>query len=143
MVLTEPEDKEPLLPGRAYLAARDYHLLIANRHFALSTDHPIGFARPSIDVLFESAADEFQERAIGVILTGANRDGAHGLATLKSRGGLAIVEDPATAISREMPQAAIAQVKADWILPLDEIAPRLVTLSGLTESRERILSTPV
>ena len=74
----EPEDKEPLLAGRAYLAPRDYHLLIENRSFALSTAQSVRFARPSIDVLFESAADVFQTAAIGVILTGANSDGARG-----------------------------------------------------------------
>ena len=83
-----------MLPGHAYLAPRDYHLLIENGSFALSTDPPVGFARPSIDVLFESAADEYQERAIGVILTGANHDGARGLAAIKAQGGLTLVEDP-------------------------------------------------
>jgi two-component system, chemotaxis family, protein-glutamate methylesterase/glutaminase len=127
--VVEPEDKEPLRRGHAYLAPRDYHLLIENQSFALSTDPPVGFARPSIDLLFESAADEYQERAIGVILTGANRDGARGLAAIKSRGGLTLVEDPVSAACRELPEAAIAQTKPDWILPLEEIAPRLRQLS--------------
>ena len=127
--VSEPDDKEPLLGGHAYLAPRDYHLLIANRGFALSTAAPVGFARPSIDVLFESAADEYQERAIAVILTGANRDGARGLAAIKSRGGLTIVEDPVSAFSPEMPEAAIALTQPDWILPLQEIAARLQELS--------------
>jgi two-component system chemotaxis response regulator CheB len=131
--VNEPEDKEPLLPGHAYLAPRDYHLLIENRSFALSTDPAVGFARPSIDVLFESAADQYQERTIGVILTGANRDGARGLAAIKSRGGITVVEDPASATCREMPDAALAQTNADWILALQEIAPRL---QQLTESGE-------
>jgi two-component system chemotaxis response regulator CheB len=135
----EPEDKEPVLPGHVYLAPRDYHLLTENRSFALSTEPPIAYARPSIDVLFESAADEYEERAIGVILTGANSDGARGLAELKSRGGLTLVEDPGSAASREMPEAAIAGTKVDFILPLEEIAPYLeklsnsVTLFGLPE----------
>jgi len=127
--VVEPEDKESLRRGYAYLAPRDYHLLIENQSFALSTDPPVGFARPSIDVLFESAADEYQERVIGIILTGANRDGARGLAAIKFRGGLTIVEDPVSAACREMPEAAIAQTKPDWILPLEEIAPRLHKLS--------------
>ena len=131
----EPEDKEPLVGGRAYLAPRDYHLLVESRSFALSTDPAVGFARPSIDVLFESAADEYRERAIGVILTGANRDGARGLAAIKSRGGITIVEDPRSALSREMPDAAIALTHADWILPLPEIAPRLRDLSESATSR--------
>jgi two-component system chemotaxis response regulator CheB len=125
----EPDDKEPLVGGRAYLAPRDYHLLIENRSFALSTAESVRFARPSIDVLFESAADAFQTGAIGVILTGANSDGANGLAKIKSRGGLTIVEDPASAAARELPDAAIAQTTPDWILALDQIAPRLITLS--------------
>jgi two-component system chemotaxis response regulator CheB len=134
--VTEPEDKDPVLPGHAYLAPRDYHLLIADRCFALSTDPPVGFARPSIDVLFESAAREYQERAIGVILTGANRDGAHGLAAIKSRGGLTLVESPISAASRQMPEAAIAQTKPDWILPLQEIAVRLCKLTESGASPE-------
>jgi two-component system chemotaxis response regulator CheB len=129
LAVSEPEDKEPLVSGHVYLAARDYHLLIENGSFGLSTDPPVGFARPSIDVLFESAADEFHERTIGVILTGANRDGARGLAAIKSRGGSTIVEDPRFAACREMPEAAIALTTPDWILPLSEIAPQLIKLS--------------
>lgn len=128
--VTEPEDKEPLVPGHVYLAPRDYHLLIENGSFALSTDWPVAYARPSIDVLFESVADEYEERAIGVILTGANRDGARGLMKIKARGGLTLVEDPAFAEYREMPEAAIAQTRVDWVLPLPEIAPRLEKLSN-------------
>jgi len=124
----EPEDKEPLKAGRVYLAPREYHLLLEKRSLALSTDPAVAFARPSIDVLFESAADEYQARAIGVILTGANRDGARGLAAIKSRGGLTIVEEPASATCRELPDAAIALTQADWILPLKWIAPRLQKL---------------
>ena len=86
--VTEPEDKESLLAEHVYLAPRDYHLLIEEKSFALSTESPVAFARPSIDVLFESAADEYKEHAIGVILTGANRDGARGLARIKTNGGI-------------------------------------------------------
>jgi len=126
--VSEPEDKEPLVPGRVYLAPRDYHLLIENRSFALSTDHAIAFARPSIDVLFECVADEYGDRAIGVILTGANQDGARGLAKISSQGGVAVVENPESATSPEMPRAALAATKVDWILSLEEIAPRLEKL---------------
>jgi len=128
--VTEPEDKETVLPGRAYLAPRDYHLLVESGRFALSTDAPVAFARPSIDVLFESVADEYHERAIGVILTGANNDGARGLAKIKEQGGLAMVEDPITAECREMPDAAINHTNVDWILPLQEIAASLHRLSN-------------
>lgn len=130
----EPEDKETVVPGRAYLAPRDYHLLIENRSFALSTDAPVSFARPSIDVLFESAADEYQNRAIGVILTGANHDGARGLAAIKAQGGLTLVEDPNTAACREMPDAAINLTKVDGILPLQELAARLQKLSNIAQA---------
>jgi len=124
----EPEDKEPIETGHAYLAPRDYHLLVESGSFALSTDSPVVYARPSIDVLFESAADEYGDRAIGVILTGANHDGARGLGKIKARGGLTIVEDPASAVCRAMPEAAIAQTTVDWVLPLPEIAACLEKL---------------
>jgi len=129
VAVAEPEDKEPVQRHHAYLAPRDYHLLIEKQSFALSTDRPVGFARPSVDVLFESAAEEYRDRAIGVILTGANRDGARGLAAIKSRGGLALVQDPVSAACGEMPQAAINQTEPDWVLPLEEIAPLLNKLS--------------
>jgi two-component system chemotaxis response regulator CheB len=128
--VTEPEDKEGIRPGRVYLAPRDYHLLIDGPSFALSVDPPISYARPSIDVLFESAADQYKERAIGVILTGANQDGAHGLAAIKRQGGVTLVQDPRTAAHREMPDAAVARTTPDWILPLPEIAARLNVLCG-------------
>ncbi len=127
--ISEPEDKESILQGHAYLAPRDYHLLVTDGSFALSTDSPVAFARPSVDVLFESAADEFNERTIGVILTGANRDGARGLAAIKSRGGLTIVENPELATCREMPDSAIAGSAVDRILALEEIGPFLGSLS--------------
>lgn len=123
--VTEPEDKELVRSGRVYLAPRDYHLLIENRSFALSVDHAVAYARPSIDVLFDCVADEYGDKAIGVILTGANRDGARGLAKISSQGGVTLVENPETAASSEMPRAALADTKADWVLPLEEIAPCL------------------
>ncbi len=123
--ITEPEDKERILPGHAYLAPRDYHLLVEGDSFALSTDPPVGFARPSIDVLFASAADQYAERTIGVVLTGANRDGAHGLAAIKLRGGFALVEDPALAACPEMPEAAIAATAVDRIMSVAELGPFL------------------
>ena len=128
--VTEPEDKEAILPGHVYLAPRDYHLLIEGTAFALSVDAPVAYARPSIDVLFESAADQYKDRTIGVILTGVNRDGSRGLAAIKSHGGLTLVEDPQTAAHAEMPEAAVASAEPDWVLPLDQIAGRLITLCG-------------
>ena len=128
--VSEPEDKEAILPGHVYLAPRDYHLLIDGNSFALSVDPPVSYARPSIDVLFESAADQYKENTIGVILTGANRDGARGLAAIRTHGGLTLVEDPHTAAHAEMPEAAIAGGHPDWILPLGEIAGRLISICG-------------
>ena len=117
----DPDDKTALEPEHVYLAPPDYHLLVENGHLALSTDAPVQFARPSIDVLFESAADAYGERAIGIVLTGASEDGAAGLARIKDRGGVAIVQDPGTSLRRTMPDAAIAATQADAILPLEEI----------------------
>jgi two-component system chemotaxis response regulator CheB len=115
------EDKLPIEDGNVYVAPPDYHLLIERGTFALSIDERVQFARPSIDVLFESAADAYRERVIGVILTGSNEDGAAGLARIKERGGVAIVQDPAEAERRAMPDAAIAATVADAVLPLHEI----------------------
>jgi two-component system chemotaxis response regulator CheB len=129
--VAEPDDKEPILQGHVYLAPRDYHLLIEGASFALSTDPPVGFARPSIDILFESAAEGYGEQTIGVILTGTNRDGAQGLAAIKAHGGVTLVEDPATAAHREMPDAALARSTPDWVLPLQEIAIRLNKLGNV------------
>lgn len=92
-------------------------------HFALSTDEPVNHARPSIDVFFESVAEAYGEKVIGVLLTGSNEDGAQGLAVIKQRGGLTISQDPKTAKARAMPRAAIALNAADYILPLKEIGP--------------------
>jgi two-component system chemotaxis response regulator CheB len=120
-IVGDPDDKTELEPGRVYLAPPDYHVLVEDGHVALSTDEPVRFARPSIDVLFESAADAFGHRAIGIVLTGANDDGARGLARIKEQGGVAIVQDPSTSARRTMPDAAIAATHADAILPLEEI----------------------
>lgn len=123
--VAEPNDKDAVEPGRVYLAPRDYHLLVEDGRFALSVDAPVTYARPSIDVLFESAADVYGGDAIGVVLTGANRDGARGLARIKERGGFAVVQDPAEAESRTMPEAAREAAKIDRVLGLAGIAPLL------------------
>jgi two-component system, chemotaxis family, protein-glutamate methylesterase/glutaminase len=126
--IREVEDKDEILPGHIYLAPPDYHLLVELGHFALSTDEPVSYARPSIDVLFESAADIYTEQVIGVILTGANQDGMQGLQKIKARGGTTIVQEPATAESNIMPEAAISAVRVDWILTLSDIACQMVKL---------------
>ncbi len=132
--VSEPEDKEPIMAGRVYLAPRDYHLLVERGNFALSTEAPVYFARPSIDVLFESAADAYGAGVVGVVLTGANGDGARGLARIKAAGGVAVVQEPATARAPEMPRAAIGAAAVDRVLPLPEIAP---FLNGLGQEAAR------
>ena len=117
----EAEDKMPIEPRHVYLAPPDYHLLIERESLALSVDERVQFARPSIDVLFESAAAAYGRGVIGIILTGANEDGAAGLAQIKARGGVSVVQDPAGAERRAMPDAAIAATVADAVLPLEEI----------------------
>ncbi len=106
--VVEAADKDPIEPGHVYVAPPDYHLLVEVGSFALSVDERVQHARPSIDVLFESAADAYGAGVIGVVLTGANADGAAGLARIAARGGVAIVQDPETAEAREMPEAALA-----------------------------------
>ena len=126
--VSEPGDKEPVEPRHVYVAPADYHLLVEDSHFALSVDARVQFARPSIDVLFESVAEVYRDRAIGIVLTGANEDGAAGLAAIKRNGGVSIVQDPHTAERRMMPDAAIAGSVADAVLPLEQIAPFLYGL---------------
>jgi two-component system chemotaxis response regulator CheB len=135
--VADAEDKQPIAPGRVYLAPPDYHLLVEPGAFSLSVDAPVLFSRPSIDVLFESAADAYGERATGVLLTGANADGAAGLARIRARGGLTIVQDPAGAAQPAMPEAAIAAGGAQRVLALDEIAPLLNETCGSADSSRR------
>ena len=130
LTIVEAEDKMAVEPGRVYLAPADYHLMVEERGLlALSTDPPIRSARPSIDVLFQTAADAYRDGLLGVVLTGASADGAEGLAAVKAYGGRAIVEDPATAECRTMPAAALAATAVDYVLPLDRIGDHLVTLA--------------
>jgi two-component system chemotaxis response regulator CheB len=124
----EAGDKDPIEAGRIYMAPADYHLIVEADGFALSTEGAVRHSRPSVDVLFDTAADVYAERLVGVVLTGANDDGAYGLMRVRRRGGLTIVQDPSTAERAEMPQAAIATGAAQRVLPLDEIAPLLASL---------------
>ena len=125
-------DKEPLLGGAIYLAPSDYHTMVEGKHLSLSTEDVVQFARPSIDVLFESAANSYGSSLIAVILTGANEDGAEGLRRVKELGGYTIVQDPKTAVRREMPEAALAKLRPDRVLGLDQIGPALVELCTST-----------
>ncbi len=128
MDVVEADDKLPLVPGRVVLAPAGYHLLVDDGAVELMCDEQVQFSRPSIDVLFESVADSYGTRAVGVVLTGANADGARGLAAIAGRGGHTIVQDPATAERTEMPEAALEAVTLDAVLALDEIGPRLHAL---------------
>jgi two-component system chemotaxis response regulator CheB len=126
----EAGDKDPIEPGRVYLAPPDYHLLVEPAGFALSTDEQVQYSRPSIDVLFDSAADTYGRRLMAVVMTGANADGAYGIERVKRRGGTTIVQDPETAEKRDMPDAAIATGAADRVVPLEAIAPTIVELAA-------------
>lgn len=124
----EAEDKEPL-DCKVYFAAPGYHLLIeADRTLALAVDEPVHFSRPSIDVLFQSAADAFGTGVLGIILSGANEDGAAGLAAIVARGGRALVEDPDAAEYPMMPRAALDAAPGATALTLDEIRRALLRL---------------
>jgi two-component system chemotaxis response regulator CheB len=132
LMVTEVEDKEMIVGGRVYLAPPDYHLLAEpDRTFALSTEAPVRYARPSIDVLFESAADVYREKVVGVLLTGASVDGARGAHRIKQQGGWLIVQDPATAESRVMPEAGLAATQADEVVAIDRIAESLQHLAAV------------
>jgi two-component system chemotaxis response regulator CheB len=129
-IVSDVDDKMPLARDHVYIGPPDYHLLVEDGHLALSTDAPVQYARPSIDVLFDSVADAYGARAVGIVLTGANADGAAGLARIKRQGGVAIVQEPESSSRRAMPDAAIAATEADAILPLDEIPAFLYGLCG-------------
>lgn len=127
----QAEEKDPILPGVIYLAPANYHLLVElDRTFSLAVFERVNYARPAIDVLFESAAEAYQQRLIGIVLTGANNDGSQGLKTIKAYGGLAIVQDPATAEADAMPRAALEATAVDYVLPLREIGAWLAALKG-------------
>ena len=131
----EADEKEAILPGVITFAPPNYHLLIErDRTFSLSIDEKVNYSRPSIDVLFESAVDVYGRRCIGVILTGANNDGAQGLRMVQKKGGLTIVQDPNTAESAYMPRAAIQVTEVDYILPLQEIGKLLLNIPQLSQS---------
>lgn len=135
--VVEAEDKQEIEPGHAYLAPADYHLLVEPGRFALSIDAPVQHSRPSIDVLFQSAADAYGAGTVAVLLTGANDDGCRGMAEVKRRGGLTLVQDPATAVRREMPDAAIATGLADHVLPVEAIAATLNAFASEPEVARR------
>jgi len=124
----EAEDKEILQPGMVYFAPPDYHVLIEDdRTISLSNEDKVNYSRPSIDVLFETASWVFKNRLIGIILTGANWDGAAGCELIKNSGGLTMVQDPKSAAVARMPESVLERIKPDYILPLAEIG-KLINL---------------
>ena len=125
--IKEADEKESIEHGKVYIAPPNYHLLIErNKTFSLTIDERVNYARPSIDVLFESAAEAYKNKLIGVILTGSNNDGSNGLKRIKEYGGLTIVQDPTTAESNYMPASAIAAMQVDFILSLEDIIKLLI-----------------
>ncbi|MES1175674.1 MAG: chemotaxis protein CheB [Myxococcales bacterium] len=119
----EPLDKEPMSAGTIWFAPSNYHLLLeTDCSFSLSIDEPVNFSRPSIDVLFESAADALGADLCAIVLTGANEDGARGARLVRDRGGLVIVQDPSTAVAADMPGAAISRANPQIVATLPEIA---------------------
>ena len=139
LIIKEADEKEKIEKGYVYIAPPNYHLLIEqDETFSLSIDEKVNYARPSIDVLFESASQVYRDKLIGVVLTGENSDGAIGLEKIKRLGGLAIVQDPETAEASAMPASAIASAVPDYILPLKEIINLLIDLPKHKETTTKI-----
>lgn len=126
----EAEDKADILPANIYIAPPDYHLLVEqDETLSLSMEEKVNFSRPSIDVLFESAVDVYGSELIGVLLTGANNDGAHGLKCIMEHGGLTLVQDPDTAEFQEMPRSALEYVTAAHVLGVDGLGKFLMSMA--------------
>jgi two-component system chemotaxis response regulator CheB len=128
--VNEVNDKEEVRDGCVYVAPPDYHLLVDGGSFALTVDEPVRFSRPSIDVTFLSVAAAYGPDAIGVVLTGANADGAAGLRRIREAGGAAVVQDPGTAEVHVMPRAALRAVPDACVLPVERIGPYLAAIRG-------------
>lgn len=131
LLIKEADEKEKIEKGTMYIAAPNYHLLIEkDKTFSLTIDERVNFARPSIDVLFESAAEAYREKLIGIVLTGSNNDGTKGIIRIKECGGLTIIQDPKTAESPYMPKSAIDAIEADYILSLEDIVELLIKIDN-------------
>lgn len=127
LTVKEAEEKEFVLPGKIYIAPPGYHLLVEDDHsFSLSVDARVSYARPSVDVLFEAVADVYGNHSAGIILTGANHDGAAGLAAIAAAGGLCLVQEPATAEARTMPESALRACPGARKILLDNLANVLI-----------------
>jgi len=127
--IKEADEKEKIENGNVYIAPPNYHLLIEkDKTFSLTIDERVNFARPSIDVLFESAADAYKNKLIGIILTGSNNDGTNGIKRIQECGGLTIIQNPETAESDYMPKSAIVAIQPDYILSIEEIIKLLIKI---------------
>ena len=141
----EAEDKEHISPGTVHVAPGGYHLLVDGPRFALTTEAPVRHSRPSIDVLFESAAESFTDRVVALVLTGANDDGAVGVRRVVHRGGVVVVQDPETADRREMPDAAIAAGVPVHVARTEAMGPLLaglITYDGVPTGEHPSLGAP-
>ena len=132
----EVEDKMPLQHGKIYVAPPDYHTLVERGHFSLSTEAPVRYSRPSIDVTFFSAADSYGHRTVGIVLTGANGDGSEGLRRISDRGGLALIQDPATAESPLMPTSAVRAVPRARVMSIADLVKFVSVLPAGAPERD-------
>jgi len=138
LTIKEADEKEKIEPGNVYIAPSNYHLLVEkDKTFSLTIDERVNYARPSIDVLFETAAEAYKNKLIGVILTGSNNDGAIGIKRIKECGGLVIIQDPETAESSYMPASAIATIEPDYILSLEKIIELIKKMDKEKNSNEK------
>jgi two-component system chemotaxis response regulator CheB len=129
----EVEEKDPVVPGTIYVCPADYHVLLEKDHsFSLDYSERVNYSRPSIDVTFRSAADSFRRGLIALLLSGGNADGVEGLEYVKARGGVVVVQDPATADVPFMPQQAILKDEVDYVVPADEIPAFILGLARLS-----------
>lgn len=120
--VVEPMDKEKLKKGKVYLAPSNYHMCVElGNSFALSTEGMVNNSRPSIDITLETAAYNYKKRLIGILLSGANKDGALGMKVIKDMGGLTVVQDPNECMIKTMPESALSATKIDYVLKIDEI----------------------
>ena len=143
LCVVEVDDKRPITAGYVYVAPPNYHLLLERGFFSLTTDAPVRFSRPSIDVTFVSAADVYGRRTVGVVLTGANEDGALGLKRITDRGGYAIVQDPESAEGPMMPRAALRAVPTARVVPLERIASHLIRIAPPRPPAEHGVRAPL
>jgi two-component system chemotaxis response regulator CheB len=126
----EPEDKEPIKRGKVYLAPSNYHMYVEIGHtIGLSTEEMVNNSRPAIDLTFETAAYVYRDKMVGILLTGANKDGALGMKKVKDKGGLTIVQDPAESVVDTMPKSAMAITHIDYVLKVEEIIKFLIELN--------------